>query len=191
MLTSNVWTTAGLVNGMMAEVEEVVMGEGNDNMPAVVFVTSTTFRGQFLLLLCTPAIADSCAGETPWQRNDGIYLIPIAPIKTHWTANQVHHERIQLPLAVAYACTIHKSQGLTLERAVVGLGDQEFATGLTFVAISRVKTLAGLAFVGRVRARLGALSSRKAIFRQDRDERAAIGWDGDLHGWTVEALLAM
>src|SRR5690606_34488264 len=37
-----------------------------------------------------------------------------------------------------------KSQGLTLSKAVVDLGAREFATGLTYVAISRVKSLQGL-----------------------------------------------
>ena len=35
---------------------------------------------------------------------------------------------------------------MTLEKVVVELGDKDFSAGLTFVAISRVKTLQGLAF---------------------------------------------
>jgi len=42
--------------------------------------------------------------------------------------------------------TIHKSQGLTLEKVVVELGEKYFSGGLSFVAISQVKTLQGLAF---------------------------------------------
>jgi ATP-dependent exoDNAse (exonuclease V) alpha subunit len=42
--------------------------------------------------------------------------------------------------------TIHKHQGLTLEKVVVELGDTDFSVGLSFVAISQVKTLKGLAF---------------------------------------------
>ena len=52
----------------------------------------------------------------------------------------------QFPLMMAWGITIHKSQGLTLERVVVELGDKDFSRGLSFVAISRVKTLKGLAF---------------------------------------------
>ena len=47
---------------------------------------------------------------------------------------------------LAWGITIHKSQGLTLEKAVVELGSKDFSAGLTFVAISQVKTLKGLAF---------------------------------------------
>ena len=37
--------------------------------------------------------------------------------------------RKQFPSKIAYAITIHKSQGLTLEMIVIDLGDREFATG--------------------------------------------------------------
>ena len=42
----------------------------------------------------------------------------------------------QLPLMMAWGIIIHKSQGLTLEKVVVELGDKDFSAGLTFVAIS-------------------------------------------------------
>ena len=47
---------------------------------------------------------------------------------------------------MAWGITIHKSQGLILEKVVVELGENNFSTGLSFVAISQVKILQGLAF---------------------------------------------
>lgn len=49
----------------------------------------------------------------------------------------------QYPLRTAWAITIHKSQGLTFERAIIDAGGS-FAHGQTYVALSRCKTLEGM-----------------------------------------------
>jgi ATP-dependent DNA helicase PIF1 len=48
---------------------------------------------------------------------------------------------MQFPLRLAYGITVYKSQGLTLSRAVLNLATKEHALGLSYVAVSRVKTL--------------------------------------------------
>lgn len=50
----------------------------------------------------------------------------------------------QIPLCQAYAITIHKCQGATLDSAYIDLGDNVFADGQSYVALSRVKHLEGL-----------------------------------------------
>jgi ATP-dependent DNA helicase PIF1 len=51
---------------------------------------------------------------------------------------------MQLPLIYSWAITIHKSQGLTLDNAIIDIGSNIFADGQTYVALSRVKSLGGL-----------------------------------------------
>ena len=53
----------------------------------------------------------------------------------------------QVPLRCAWAITIHKSQGMTLDRAVMDLR-RTFAPGMGYVALSRVEGLDGLFLEG-------------------------------------------
>ncbi len=50
----------------------------------------------------------------------------------------------QIPLRLAYAVTIHKAQGLTLDRVFIDFDRGMFAHGQAYVAFSRARTLAGL-----------------------------------------------
>jgi len=50
----------------------------------------------------------------------------------------------QYPLSLAWALTIHKAQGLTLERALIDLEHRAFAEGQVYVALSRVRDFSGL-----------------------------------------------
>jgi len=56
---------------------------------------------------------------------------------------------IQYPLKAAWAITIHKSQGLTFEKAIID-ANASFAHGQVYVALSRCKTLEGLVLSSRI-----------------------------------------
>lgn len=57
----------------------------------------------------------------------------------------------QLPLRLAFAVTIHKSQGKTFSRVVLDLGRGAFAPGQLYVALSRCTTLEGLTLTTPIR----------------------------------------
>ena len=52
--------------------------------------------------------------------------------------------REQIPLRLAWACTIHKAQGATLDSALIDVGDNTFEAGQAYVALSRVKSIDAL-----------------------------------------------
>jgi ATP-dependent DNA helicase PIF1 len=66
--------------------------------------------------------------------------------------NEVVGTYKQIPLIHAWAVTIHKAQGLTLDDVRVDLGAGAFAPGQVYVALSRVRTLDGLSFARPLRA---------------------------------------
>ena len=118
MLTSNLWIEAGLVNGALGYIQNIIYKPGNapPDPPTYVMVEFDNYSGM------------------PFE--DGApKLILISPIQR----GCIH----QLPLHLPWALTIHKSYGLTLSNTTVDIGPRE-RTRLTFVAISRVKSLDGL-----------------------------------------------
>lgn len=67
-------------------------------------------------------------------------------------------ERVQIPLALAWAATVHKAQGMTLDRATVDI-DGAFAAGQAYVGLSRCRSPEGLQILGHG----GRYAMRRAI----------------------------
>ncbi|HLG39473.1 MAG TPA: helix-turn-helix domain-containing protein, partial [Chitinophagaceae bacterium] len=85
----------------------------------------------------------------------------------------------QYPLRLAWAITIHKSQGLTFEKAIIDAGDA-FAPGQVYVALSRCTNLQGMVLKSKIRPgslftdqRIVEFSRRSVLSGQLQQELAA------------------
>ncbi|RYP65497.1 hypothetical protein DL769_006298 [Monosporascus sp. CRB-8-3] len=75
--------------------------------------------------------------------------------------------RTQIPLAPGWAMSVHKAQGMTLERVVVDLG-RAFEDGQVYVAISRARQLAGLKVEGDPRGLLVGRDGNREVIQYYR-----------------------
>ena len=73
-------------------------------------------------------------------------MVPIFRSRRDFYRGAASYSRTQFPVTNAYAITVHKAQGMTVEKAVLNLSSRDFVPGLSYVAVSRVKTLRGILF---------------------------------------------
>jgi len=115
----------------------------------------------------------TCPGE-----ENAIYVEPVMWENMTYTVNKETtklEEKItgsftQIPLRHAWAITIHKSQGLTFDKAVIDAGDA-FAPGQVYVALSRCRTLEGIVLKSKINA--GSIRNEANILKfSDRKNEA-------------------
>lgn len=70
--------------------------------------------------------------------------VPIVLVTRNFVDKGVSCIQRQFPLVLSWATTIHKSQGTTMDRVVVDIGDEQIGCGCTYVALTPVKALEGL-----------------------------------------------
>ena len=127
MLIHNTWVEGGLADGTLGTVRAIVYNENKTSIecPDYVMVQFDNYKG-------------SCINGN---------LFPVKTIARNCEKNGRKFTRKRFPLKLAYAITIHKSQGLTLELIVIDIGDSEFAAGLTYVVLTRVRRITDLVFI--------------------------------------------
>ena len=116
MLRRNIDVTTGLVNGSIGSVTAVKFSIDQCNVVDTITVKFENGKEHVLEKV-----------SSKFQILDKAFII-----------------RRQFPISSAYAITIHKSQGLTLNNVLVDIGNNVFACGQAYVAMSRVTSLSGL-----------------------------------------------
>ena len=130
ILTMNLWPEAKLVNGSRGEIRYIIFRPGCDpfkSLPEFVIVHFPKYIGPEFI---------------PGQPG----TVPIFPQCREWMIGENKFSRKALPLLLGYAVTIHRSQGMTIDRVILNVGPKEFASGITYTGASRVKGLHFLAF---------------------------------------------
>lgn len=89
----------------------------------------------------------SCGSEPVIRLLDGRQVTVTPATWTIEEEGKIKAEISQIPLRLAWAMTIHKSQGMSLEAADIDLS-QAFERGMGYVALSRVRKLSGLVLQG-------------------------------------------
>ncbi len=76
----------------------------------------------------------------------------------------------QYPLKLAWAITVHKSQGLTFEKAIIDIGEA-FAPGQVYVALSRLRSLKGLILTSSVSTNSIQADEKIALYSKTQTEQ--------------------
>ena len=153
MLTRNLWTDAGLCNGATGLVKNVIYNDlDSSSFPIAILVKFDNYVGPSFL-------------------EDEANVVPIPPCSSCSESLGTDYERTQFPLRLAWAMTIHKSQGLTLTQSWVDLGKSERSIGLSYVALSRVRNLQSMIIEPMPFERLNCLKDKNLIIARLEEEK--------------------
>lgn len=119
-----------------------------------------------ICVLC-PGDAEAIEVEPLTWENAQYQLNP----ETREIETKVQGKFHQLPLRLAWAITIHKSQGLTFERAIIDV-NLSFAPGQVYVALSRCKNLDGMVLSSPIETRAIIADERVDSYISHQEEEA-------------------
>ncbi len=153
----------GLMRGCLSP-EVLELKEG-----AAVMFTKNSPQGRFVNGTLG-VVSGFDAGGLPIVKTKNGLQITVEPAE--WQLEEQGKVRAsisQIPLRLAYAMTVHKSQGMSMDAAIIDLS-KAFEYGQGYVALSRVRRLSGLYLTGLNER---ALQVHPEILEKDRDFRAA------------------
>ena len=130
MLTVNVDVSDGLVNGAWGKVIHVVTSDERNVVKILVKFDNQTVG---LKAIQSSPFRTAYPNAVPLIKHEATFLL------RGRRGNDI--KCVQFPLTLAWATTIHKVQGLTLDEIVVDMKGGRFNAGQAYVAFSRVKTL--------------------------------------------------
>jgi len=105
------------------------------------------------------------------QSNLGsVVKVSIQPKRTSTRFNGHLYSRLQFPLLPCYGLTIHKAQGMTLDKVALHLDNTIFAPGQAYVAISRAKKLEDICILDYNRSSLRADGTVAMEYRRLREK---------------------
>jgi ATP-dependent DNA helicase PIF1 len=136
---------------------------------AAVMFTKNSPQGRFVNGTLGVVSGWDASGQPMVETKDG-FTISTEPME--WQVEEQGKVRAsisQIPLRLAYAMTVHKSQGMSMDAAVMDLS-RAFEYGQGYVALSRVRRLSGVYLVGLNER---ALAVHPEILEKDRDFRSA------------------
>lgn len=128
MLKKNIDIADGLVNGAFGPVVHISESQNDDDFPLAIHVEFDN-----------PNVGKIQRSKTRQRFSQNSTVIEVQE-------DQVTNDggiRRQFPLRLAWASTVHKVQGLTLDKAVVSL-KKIFTAGQAYIALSHVRSLSGL-----------------------------------------------
>jgi len=129
MLRHNIDVEDGLYNGAQGTIASIP--EINGTAPMPIFVH----------------FEDPRIGTRAERKDvDGKIAVRINPKTASFDLNGKQVKRTQLPVILSFAMTIHKAQGLTLNKVVAHCGEGVFEAGMAYTAASRVRRFGDLIF---------------------------------------------
>lgn len=153
----------GLKRGCLSP-ESLELKEG-----AAVMFTKNSPQGKFVNGTLGVVTGTDAGGMPVVETKDG-RSVTVEPME--WNLEEqgkVKASIAQIPLRLAYAMTVHKSQGMSMDAAIMDLS-KAFEYGQGYVALSRVRRLSGVYLTG-INQR--ALEVHPEILEKDKDFRAA------------------